>query len=735
MRKVSYRHGLVALMASGIALLPWAGGMGQALAGTETVSLERLGVEDVILLPTISSQYIAQFTKPQTWQVSPKSTINVEFQHSLELLPDRSWLEIAVNDKVVHHVALTKANTDGTKLTIPMPVALLKDFNTLSFRVQQHYTDKCEDPLDKSLWTQILPATKLVFDYTPVVPKVNLNAYPYPIIDPLTYSPAKIHYVLGNGASAPELQALSLVNVHLAQQAQKHEMTTRLTFNDDAGSENEHVVYVGKASSLSSAAKYQASFGDYSLQGGQWTNRSTGQTLSGDQGLIVFFQAPGSQEHTVLLVTGNSDQAVLKAAQYLTTRPHLDTLTGQAVEVPSGWSLPGTRTAKLPRFIENQSRSFRELGFTTQEVHKINAPPIIYKVPVVTDFRKSNGRLWLDLAYSYGPGMNPEYSSLELRMNDVSIGNILLTNPNGEPMKRASIPISNELVRPRNELVAQFHMMPDKYGWCVDNYVDNAWGKIHDDSQIRVEGGVASRLPDIGLLNNTMYPYSREDNLERVQIVLPNNPSKDVLEAMLGFTTRLGRTTLADTDLRLALSQGGGVDTGKNVVVFRNAGDSLNLPQGSRLLWQADGQRLMKLLSLPEPGNGQFSSHLMDLGGGAYMEQYMTVGDRVLSVLTAKEAQGFQTLRRLFETDKLFDTVSLGFLQQATQSEPKPNTVIPTRYHEEVRDTSGAVAGNWFDGLLQWLKALPWIPIMIGLVVVFFLLLILPLLVRRILRK
>lgn len=703
-----------------------------SLAATETVPLERLHIHDVILLPTVRSQYEAQFTKPTTWQVASSSALYLEFQHSIELLPDRSWLQIMVNDKIIKHIPLTKENAEGTKMTIPLPVELLKDFNRLTFRVEQHYTDKCEDPLDKSLWTQILPATKIIFNYTPTVPKVDLGTYPYPIIDPLTYSPAQVHYITTKAATEKELQAMAYLNVHLAQQAQDHELKSRVTFDNPTGPDNEHLIFVGKGGSIPQVSQYQASFGNYALQSGQWVNRQTNQALGNDQGLIIFFQAPGSTEHTVLIVTGNSDDAVMKAAEYLTLRPKDTTLLGSAKEVPPGWSPPGNHSAAIPHFLNTQSRTFRELGFKIEEVHKINAPPITYNIPIVSKFRNSGGKLWLDVVYSYSPQLNPEYSSLELRMNDVSIANIPLTNVNGEQLQRASVPISNELIKPRNDLVAQFHLMPDKYGWCVDNYVDNAWGKILDDSQFRVEGSPDSYLPDVGLLNNTMYPYSEDASLEPVQLAIPAEPTPELLDAMLGFTTRLGRATLADTELKLSLKKGDSApDANKQAAVFHYATDTFKLPDGAKLIWQLSGNTLMKLLHLNDPNKGTIATEMAELGSGAYMEQYATGGNHVISVFTASKPQGFLSLGNVFESDKEFDTLTQGFLQQTSLLNPGLNPVSETTYHTESKNQ----AGNWWNNLLDWVKSLPWTIIIIGMVIAFFFLLILPLLIRAIFRR
>jgi hypothetical protein len=279
--------------------------------------------------------------------------------------------------------------------------------------------------------------------------------------------------------------------------------------------------------------------------------------------------------------------------------------------------------------------------------------------------------------------------------------------------------------------------MPDKYGWCVDNYVDNAWGKILDDSQLRVEGSPDSYLPDVGLLNNTMYPYSQDASLEPVQLAVPSEPTQELLDALLGFTTRLGRAiplTGADTELKLSLKKGDSTpDSGKQAAVFRYANDTFKLPDGAKLLWQLSGNALMKLLHLDDPNKGTIATEMAELGSGAYMEQYATGGNHVISVFTASKPQGFVSLGHLFESDKDFDTLTNGFLQQASLLNPGLNPVNETSFHTESK--RHATTGTWWDNILQWLKSLPWTLVIIGLVVAFFFLLILPMLIRAIFRR
>jgi cellulose synthase operon protein B len=699
------------------------------------VTLKEFKVKDSILLPTTSSKYEIEFTRPKTWALSGKSTINLAFQHSIALLPHRSRIKVMVNDSLIHNVPLTRENNEYDKLSIPLPVGLLKEFNKLTLEVEQHYTDKCEDPLDKALWTQILPESSLFFDYTPVIPSVDLTAYPYPIIDTLTYSPSKVHYVIAQNPSEEELKALAYVNVHLGQSAQKHAVTTRVSYNTVSGADDEHLVFIGSPAGLGVLQGFSSQFSGFRLQGGQWIDAKTGSALPSDAGLILFFQPAGAKEKTALVVTGNSPRGIMQAAQYLTTRPHPPEMAGQSIVVPAGWPPSANHTAKVSRFVAYDNRSFMEMGFKTEEVHKITAQPIIYKVPVVTDFYNGHAGLWLDLSYSYSKELNPEFSSLELRLNNISVANIPLTNPNGETLAKATVPLAAELLRPRNELVAQFHLMPDKQGWCVEHAVDNAWGKILDDSAFRIEGHPKSYLPDAGLLNNTMYPYSSSDNLETVQIILPDAPTLDTIRAMLAFTTRLGRATLADTDLRLQLGVGANASVQANhVAIFKHSGNAVALPAGNQLSWLTDGTAgFPKALALAGLPGTQAKAQVVDAGTGTIIEQYSPSVDKVITVFTASQAKGFEQLATWFENDKQFEKLDRGFLQQsslmATLEDTGFNRLNQQVFHQEraeAKQPTGWWQGvfswlpNWLVAPFSWILGLPWLWIAGGFVAFLF---------------
>jgi hypothetical protein len=713
---------------------------------TEIVPLKLFRIRDSIYLPTVRSQRELTFTKPKTWALKPDSYLQVEFQHSHELQPHRSWLQILVNNAVIKHIPLTHENAEGTTVKIPLPVGALKDVNTLTFRVEQHYTDRCEDPLDPSLWTQVLPATQLVFHYTPVLPQVSLAQYPYPIIDPLTYSPARIRYVMPKFPSLEESHAMTLVNLNLGQGAQKKQMETRLSIEREAVRTDEHLVYIGTPVDNPNIGKYVGHYSGYGINGNSWVNKASGETLGEDAGLIFYFPDPAVKGRAILVVTGNGPQGVLRAARYLTTPGKSEPMSGQVALVDPGWSPSGGESSRKPRFIDHQNRTFAELELITeqsgyQQVEKIHAPPLVYPVNVVGDFRKEGTKLWLDLVYSYGPGLNPEFSSLELRMNRISIGNIPLTNPEGEENVRASIPISNELIHPRNELVAQFHMLPDKYGYCVDTYVDKAWGRIHQDSTFRVEGPVGPRLPDLTYLGDIGFPFTRHDNLQESHFILPKQPSRAVLQTLLGFTTRLGRDIKSDTDLRFTMGEeGSSIPTERDILSIVSSG-----ADGAKL-GQADGLFLLTWpLASMKPLLKQFKladnamNRIQDSGMAGYMEQRANAGheDRVTTVLTAKRDEGLLAMARLFENDeaKAWEAFTSGSLKQLSVAEDLLTAADYPVFREEKARMAGLPMAQGLARGSAWYDNLP-LPLFLGVMLLIFMALVaLPVIIRKMGRR
>lgn len=737
------RHGVAGLKGIAVlllAILAIAGSMPMAQALTQQVSvnaLERdLRPEDSIYLPTVTSARMLKFTKPDNWTLSGKSTVHVDFQHALQLLPQRSFLQVLVNDKVIHQVSLGPNNTIGTSFNVPLPIGILKDFNQLWFRVVQHYTDKCEDPADPSLWTQVLPSSYILFDYTTTLPKLDFKFFPYPLLDVKAYAPSRIRYILPKDAAVKSVHALAMMNVFLAQAAESSErgqgITPTFSFLGDRipAVEGEHWVYVGTGKQLANLSFLQSA-APYKLSNGVWMDKG-GQAISNGSGVSLLFRNAAHPDQAILILSGNDAEGVLQAARLVTTRPMAEGMNGTAIQADSSWTPNHNRLGSKPHFIEDKNVTFADLGFATQPVERMTAPPIQYDVPVVTDFKKNNAKLLLDLVYSYGAqngesALNPRYSSLELRWNNISVANIPLLNIEGEERQTATVEIPPELIRVKNKLVAQFHLMPDKYGFCVDDFDDTSWGKIHDDSRFRIQGSVASRLPDVGLLNDGVgYPYTRKGNLADVHVMVPQKPDAAVMRTLMSVTNRLGMLSQSDTDLRFTMGViGDSLPGNKDVLVIAKGQGPDDVGKGFSLRWpealKEPFQKFFRLVG--EKKDSRFADG-STLGG--YLEQVLSPGNkkRVVTLLSGHDAEAQAALADLFRDDDRFATLVVESpVAQVSPLNPVTASVATPAIVQE-----SAPPGPWY-------KRIPWLGIIVGIVVGLFLLIILLPIVIRLFRR
>ena len=145
----------------------------KALADQLKLTLKEIGADKNVKLLTVKTYRDFYFTKPEQWKVLPSSKLILSFQHSPQLLRERSSLNILINNQVIKTIELNKNNAKKTTTTVDIPVKILKDHNKLTFDVDQHYTMDCEDPFDPALWTTVLNSSTIQLDYTRMPPKTG----------------------------------------------------------------------------------------------------------------------------------------------------------------------------------------------------------------------------------------------------------------------------------------------------------------------------------------------------------------------------------------------------------------------------------------------------------------------------------------------------------------------------------------------------------------------------------
>lgn len=676
-------------------------------AAKHTLPLNELNIHETIYLPTVSSQRDIEFTLPRAWQASASgSSLSLHFQHSNQLLPNRSFLEVILNDGLIKRIPLTASNAETTHLTIPLSGGVLKNKNSLKFRVEQHYTHKCEDPVDASLWTQILPETSLSIQYFPKPIKPNIGKFPYPLVDTQAPFPSNVLFSAPSQLDDNTLEALTYLQTRLGSEAHGEELHTHVVYSTpnpkDKTAQQSHWILLGTPDNNAAIATYAKAFTQASLQNGKWVDKSTNQPLADHVGLVKMIQKPGNNSQALLLVTANHSEGLKQAAQFLAHDGIREINDDAEMIINANWASTSFKKNPEPpiRYIRNKTKTLSELGYGDQYVEKLFAPPITYSLPIVTNFAQGNAHLDFDFTYSYGGGLNPRYSSLELILNDRSIANIPLKNVAGEDNAHAKVNLPTELLGVHNRLVAQFHMMPDKFGFCVDHYDDQAWGKIFSTSKLVVHGNPASRLPDAGLLNSTGYPYTQTSTLSNTHWVLANSqPSTEELASYLATAGRIGRTLESRRGYELSASTSvSPLPTNRHAFIIGGS-DLFNTfnTNALPLVWNKSGAKQIQT---------QLSALFADKPDDALIQQGMN-GEHAITLITAENNAAFQGVQKLLEHDKQFYKLFLGDVQQidhqGTIVQSIPSLADGTS-HLMPTDTAASGTNNGNDPWWSWLS-------------------------------
>jgi hypothetical protein len=183
------------------------------------------------------------FTRPRGWKLKSVKAL-IRFQHSPALFANRSNLTLRLNDRSIGSVPLNRKESEEGSVVFNIPPTLIQDYNELTLVAQQNNDPQCSDPADPTLWTEVLPDSKLLFKYQLQPLPLSFKRYPYPFFDELSLEPNRIAYLLPtlNEAwltAAPRFQAA------LGRLADFHPINTRLVKNLDDVESNERLVVIG----------------------------------------------------------------------------------------------------------------------------------------------------------------------------------------------------------------------------------------------------------------------------------------------------------------------------------------------------------------------------------------------------------------------------------------------------------------------------------------------------------
>lgn len=495
-----------------------------------------------LMLQGVSSVASVSFPLPRNWELTNDPLLHLRFGHSSTLLEDRSTMTVRINDQGIGSIALSPANSSDGELIIRVPRNLLKDYNTLTLVVDQHYTRDCEDPFDPSLWTRVSKLSTIDFAHTEHVVNADLKDFPYPIYDARGYGPVKLTVVGRGDFSKETADAAGLLAFAFGRFADYRgvEMQNPVQRVEDAKTA---AILIGTPSELPDIAKYLG-----------------GLENNADQGIVALMPNPADPTLPVLIISGSTPAAVRNAALAISTNDRYQLLSGPRALVTSvvqNNPPPPNREFPLPVPYRKEDFTLADVGMKDTTTRGFYAAPIVVPLMLEGDakVRPSGGRMRIN--YSYSAQLHNGLSSMEVLVNNVSLRSVPLDRPEGEERATLTVDIPAEAMSPYTDLRVVFHLYHRDFGSCVRVADRHIWGTLWSDSSLSVPRDHYADLPDLSLLRFRLWPFTDEGADQSMMVVLPDIPSANDLSAGMQLMTQLAlQNNSTSWSIHMSTSQG-----------------------------------------------------------------------------------------------------------------------------------------------------------------------------------
>jgi hypothetical protein len=477
------------------------------------------------------------FPGPGDHRLEPSgSVLRLVYSHSPLLLERHSTMTVQVNDSDLTAVWLGPDNAGRTVLEVPVPGELiLPGTNVVRLKFHMKLRDTCEDPRNPALFTRIHKESGMRYQYAAGYPlkdptNLTLSRFPYPFArDGYTRSGGTV-VILPAAPTQPELSAAATIAATMGRYASTENLKLSVLHADRFAAE-EHgrgndLILIGTAARNPLTTVLQ-----------QLRGMVPPETAVGSLRLAQSFADP---QRVALMVTGDTDEAVLQAAVALADERARASFGGDAAVVRD----VDARLVAAPSQYEESRRTFQELG---QESYTVTGqrPGMLrlnFLAPALTGEGDARLKLWL----GHSSVMDEKRSHLRVALNGTAVTSVALTERNRE-RSAVDIGLPSRALRPGvNTLTVEFnlHLQADENRGdvCTEDTSDRAWVSIFGDSSISTGPG-GSGAPNV---ETYPYPFVHPGGMSGTMLVTGTDTGS--LQTALLVAAQLGRANTAPTN-------------------------------------------------------------------------------------------------------------------------------------------------------------------------------------------
>ena len=616
------------------------------------------------------------FTRPLDWKIKSVKA-SIRYRHSPALYATRSNLTVMINGATIGSIPLNRKEGEIGTAVFDIPLDQLQNYNQVTIAALQNNSPTCtQDPYDPSLWTEILPDSKITFDYEPQPINLDFNRYPYPIFDELSLEPNQIAYLLPEKVDQAWAAATTRFQAGIGRLADYRRLNTRLIKTLDDAELTERLVIMGTPTQQKALKSLKLPM---SIKDNQILDENQ-KALPPDVGVLMLTTTPDNTV-PVLVATGNGPEGVSKAVQFLVQSKDRKIGTGQSIVVktltvaptppPREWLgyLPLKDSFKLSELRDRYNQPFKDVT-----VRGSDSPPVEFDFRALPDDQFGSGNS-MTLVYSYGPQINAKTSLVEVKIDDVALIGKRLTSINGGKKETLKIDLPGEKIKPTSKIQVDFRLDARERRSCSKVTDQQLWGTLHGDTTFKLNRTNAVQVPDLKLLQYG-FPFASPQDLSKTVIVLPKEPSASDLMTLLEFSARLGRLSKAESVQLAVYTLDSLPQEVRDQYHLVGIGTQKNFPFPE--VFSAGGFELKK--SLTRQWNQSEIETSPDNDGVIKEIISPWNKERVLLALSGQTEKGLEQVQGLFHQDPLFFQIQ-GDTVLISANEPNADGYNPNAYN------------------------------------------------------
>ena len=497
-----------------VVLVPQIGAMKSSQVESYTIDFETLGYDTEFLHSPYSSTDV-YFGLPADWQLTEGASIQLNTTTVFSGVSTKEGsslpngvLEIFFNDVFIEaHTISAEGSFDIEAVIPPKALLSLRPDGRHHLRIVFDTDEDCRP--DVKITVAILNSSAFILPYENVIPPTDLSRYPYPIYQ-RSFIPDSALVVVPAEPTAAEMQAALSIVAGLGHQTDGNLDVTIMA--EDALTpaqmqENDLIIVgnIGNSSLVNDLVLPVPLTEDGFAQLG----------AEPDDGIVQLLLSPWNETNMVMVVTGATDEAIIKAGQAIS----------EGDIQPYKRSDVAVITAVEPQLVQTagyrEEQTFADLGYKVETLHGPGSDTMRYYFYIPSGYGK-DGDSFVDISYAHSALLDNTLSGLFVRLNKELIGSARFDSENAGQTS-IHIPFPDSMMKTGwNELVIEGELFP--YDVCADSERKRTWLTIYPESTLNL----SLKEDEAGFGNSfvlAMYPepFTLEPTLGNVAIILPDD--------------------------------------------------------------------------------------------------------------------------------------------------------------------------------------------------------------------